>query len=495
VTIVKAKTIVMAIAILVVMGFSSPLQAQMATADEALAVANNWISLITASRGTWGETETAEVEGLQEFKRGERVIGYFCPVKPQGYIVVSLRKELAPVKAYSERTGLNPESEEGLADLLKGAMERILDGIEGLAGPLKSARTEDFQSVLEIDYRDAWAALEVSGDAFQRNEKPDASNYQAHDELLTSSWDQNPPYNDDCPWMGCSNSNGRAIVGCVATAAAQIMRYWNWPPYGMESPYSDSYDWPNMPDRLTTSSPQAQIDAVAELCHEVGVAVGMDYGCDRSGADTYDMEDVYEDHFWYSTGCVKRDRDDYSALDWFNKLKSQFNVNRPVQYRVLDHSIVGDGWREIYVGGVFTRQYHMNYGYGWTGTCQDGCNTWYTLDALHLGGVDEEYMLENIYPAPALRESLSGTYYCWPSSYRYFDRDASSSGATFESGHYLQFLPRIVVKCTSTAGGMIRFVGSGSQNTLLFSRGDMTRGCRIYNGAIRIYQNGGIKLE
>ena len=64
-----------------------------------------------------------------------------------------------------------------------------------------------------------------------------------------------------------------------------------------EAPYSDTYDWPNMIDDciwnqtlslwedhnhnpLTVT--QAQIDAVAELSHEIGVAVGMDYGCKDS---------------------------------------------------------------------------------------------------------------------------------------------------------------------------------------------------------------------
>ena len=93
---------------------------------------------------------------------------------------------------------------------------------------------------------------------------------------LTSHWHQDSPYNNDCPDLGCTTtSNGRSVVGCVATAGAQIMYYWAWPPYGEGSPYSDTYDWPNMRDSVTTSSPAAQQAAVAELSHEVGLAVGM----------------------------------------------------------------------------------------------------------------------------------------------------------------------------------------------------------------------------
>mgnify|MGYP002624507739 CR=1 FL=1 len=39
--------------------------------------------------------------------------------------------------------------------------------------------------------------------------------------LLTSQWDQNAPYNLQCPMDGAS----RSVTGCVATAMAQLMYY------------------------------------------------------------------------------------------------------------------------------------------------------------------------------------------------------------------------------------------------------------------------------
>ena len=125
--------------------------------------------------------------------------------------------------------------------------------------------------------------------------------------------------------------------------------------------------------------------------------------------------------------------------------------------------------------------------YGW----DDGHNTWYTLDALHYpsgGSIDDEYMLENIYPAPALGSSISGTYGRPSFPWRYFDRDATGSSATFEAGQELQFLPDIVVICTSTTGGSINFYGS----SLLFTRGDGERGIQIHNGVIKLHRNGGL---
>jgi len=475
-------------ACLVIIYLTPPAQAQMVTMNDALTVADNWINVIIRNKGDWGGSRFARVGEIQEFRRGERILGYFCTVEPQGFIVISLHKALAPVKAYSEVSNLDPRLDEGMADLIKGKMESILDAIEQQIGRIELARIEEVEKILEISYRHAWEALERGGLGINMN-------YQEGEPLLTSNWHQGDPYNRYCPTpqeVGNDDcTEDHCAVGCVALAGAQIMRYWAWPP-------DFGFDWPNMPDEL--GSDQGQINAVAALCRQVGDAVGMKYcsGGEKpceSSAFTSDMEDVYEKHYRYSD-CRKEDRNDYNAVDWFERMKAQFNVNRPVHYRVEGHSIVGDGWREFYDEyGVFKRQYHMNYGWGWGyGDCQ-GCNTWYTLDELYLGGKDEEYMLENIVPIMALGSKLQGIYVPFPLFPWYFDRDATGDNSTFIEGNNLQFLQGITVTCTSTTGGSIQFQGSSSANTLLFTRGDTSRGIRIYNGAIKLTNYGSIKLH
>jgi len=463
----------------------SPGQAQMVGRDDARALASGWIDVIIQNRGGWGGADAAEVADVQEFKRGNRVLGYFCRVRPRGYIVVSLRKELVPVKAYSATGDLGPRLDEGMADLIKGGMEQVLDHIEHQLGPVEAVRTEELVTIIDVDYRSTWEELERGGSKI---------NYQAGGVLLTSSWSQGIPYNLQCPGppLGDDCTSAFCFVGCVATAGAQIMRYWNWPPYGVGSPYDDTIDWWNMPDTLHSNSPAAFVDAVAELCHEIGIAVGMDY-CEgtshpcASTSETEDMMDVYEDHYHYHDDCSKRDRNDYSAVDWFELMKIDLNINRPIQYRVENHSIVADGWLEI--GGVPIRQYHMNYGW------DNNYTTWYTLDSLYLGGIDQEYMLIGIYPAQSMHNYIAdGTYPRDSFPFRYFDRDITGNNATFESGQHLQFMPDIRLECTSTTGGSIRFYGSGSDTTYFYTRGNTSDGARIYDGAIKLSRYGGIKL-
>jgi len=286
------------------------------------------------------------------------------------------------------------------------------------------------------------------------------------------------------------------------------MRYWAWPPYGSDGPQDHASDWPNMLDRYFCVDngvsiwfedeegnvcTQAQVDAVAKLCHEVGVEAGMEYHCDESGACFAsclgkDLLDTFEDHYRYNTAADNKYRDDYSATGWFDLIKSQLNKNRPVPYCVEGHVIVADGWQEI----GDTKQYHMNYGWG-----GDATDTWYTLDDLPLGGIGEEKLITQLYPSTALGTTFSGTYACnsgFP--YRYFDQDATGTDATFSEGHFLQFLHGVAV--TAEASSYIHFLGSGTAPTSLFSKGDTTRGIRISGmsgGEVRLSDNGSIRLH
>jgi hypothetical protein len=498
------------VAALIGLAASFAARAQPVTIDEAQAVVENWLPLIIEEYGSWGGSPTAAVSSIEDFTRAGKVLGYYCTVEPRGFVLVSSRRELAPIKAYSEREGLVPDSEEGLTGLLKDRMERLLARVESMEA---AGRTRAGGAVgpLEIDYPEIWDRLERDPagllwdapplEATESNEPPasqeetveeageaDEANYQEGQVMLDSNWHQFPPYNNFCPYLACTNtSNGRAVVGCVATAGAQIMRYWAWPPYGENgSLYTDSYDWPNMAAAATTGSPAAEQNAVAELSYEVGIAVDMDYGCTGSSAYTSDMEGVFQDHYRYDN-VVKQDRDDYTAVAWFDLMKYEFNYNRPVQYRITGHSIVGDGWREY--GTPTIREYHMNY--GWTGT---GSDAWYALDSLTTDPEGEEFLLEVIRPEPVLFDmsTLYARNATFP--YRYVYRDTAGVNGSFEGGQRIQFLPGVVAYCSS---GTVTFNGSSSNYSYLFTKGDLSRGIKMHlNSAakLKLYAGGGVKF-
>ena len=445
-------------------------------ATEAQVVARNWVALIVRARGAWAGSADPQAGAAQELRRGGRLLGYFVPVTPTGYVVISLRRELEPVKAYSDESNLDPNADQGMAALIKDGLGRVLDVVESRAGPARQAASADVVALMEVDYRPLWQELEMEADAFAARIAATAAplDYQAGQNLLTSNWHQRPPYNDQTPWMNCSNSNGRALVGCVATAGAQIMYYWSWP--------AKTVQWWNMGDDVTTASPQQQIDEVAGLSHDVGAAVGMHYGCTSSDARTLDMAPVYEGASYAHIIYEQRDR--YSASAWFQLMQTSFSANVPIHYRILTHSIVADGWRAVGTPPLY--QYHMNYGWN------DPFTTWYTLDALHQpGGGDpsDEYMLRNILPVSSLGPTVAGVITTSPWLYRYANQDATVNDAEFRPGVRLQFLPGVRLRPTGWQGGSLRFYGAPGQDTLLFSRGDETQGIKIYDGGIKI--NGG----
>jgi len=497
--------------------FAVPVQAKSVTQDEALTVAKNWVTLVIQKEGKWGSSETAQVKEIREFKRGQRVIGYFCSVYPRGFIVISLRKELGAVKAYSETSNLDPEFEEGMAGLIKEGMEGSLDAVEKKPSPVKSDQ-KDKTDTLEIDTQPSWDALTSNVGTFEADLDSGVitMNYQGGDPyLLTSSWDQGEPYNRLCPepWLpGCGNQF--CSVGCTPLAGAQIMRYWAWPP---------DYDWVNMADRVFINSPQAQIDAVSQLCADVGSEAGATYCIVGFGCQTFcylannaaggDLLDAFEDHFRYNDEADEEVRGTESPEEWFNYFKEQLNKNRPVPYELGAgfHVIVCDGWKEV--GEMPDRYYHMNYGWGEGCVVVDGetycdTNAWYLLDDLPLRGVGEHIIIK-LHPGPSLGTWLSGdppdeddpVPYNVPSfPYRYFDQDATGRNVTFAAGHNLQFLPGVTVKGTSPEGDYIQFLGTPADNTRLFSikgtsTGGSVAGTVIYDGEIRLYNTGSIRFH
>ncbi|CAK9855580.1 unnamed protein product [Sphagnum jensenii] len=119
--------------------------------------------------------------------------------------------------------------------------------------------------------------------------------------LCQTQWNQQPYYNALCPPAALpSTSNSKAVTGCVATAMAQIMKYWNYPAQGTGShsyddngqyPYSVNYgtlsadftrhlNWSAMPNTVSTNN-----SPVDSLMYELGVAVDMDY--DSTGSGSY----------------------------------------------------------------------------------------------------------------------------------------------------------------------------------------------------------------
>lgn len=489
------------------LGAFTTARAEAVSEETARIVAENFIRLTVAKEGGWGESGEGRVVSIEPFRGAARDLGWYCRVEPAGYILVGLHTDMMPVRASSTKSTLDPNAAGGLAAFFRVQIERTYQKIERKLGRA-IVPGDDLRPFVDRSYRDSWPVLSDPGfDAAPYREglrgRGAGMDYQEGGAMLRSVWDQNPPYNNDCPdegcdWSGYGQFNSRVVVGCVATAMAQMLRFHNWPPSGYGSPYDDPYDWPNMADTYVYDGngwfndenglpvTWDQINAVAELSRELGRAVEMDYACDGSGAYVTDCESAFEDHFYIDSGCQVLDRSDYNFDAWYEKYRSEYNANRVVGITIPGHMVVGDGWRIYNIGGVDWRQIHVQY--GWNGT-HDG---WYSPD--DIVGEGDEQMVRGVRPDCCLYSNPSGTYTTDGSTWRYFNRDVYTDDVTFEQGHWLQILrPGFLITNTgTTSANKIEFRGGSSGNTRLFMEGDPggERRMIMIDGTFRINAGG-----
>ena len=248
------------------------------------------------------------------------------------------------------------------------------------------------------------------------------------DMLVQTQWDQDEPYNLYAPGTGTAGEgSNKAYTGCVATAMAQVMKYWEWPKKGTGShtyqPVMDifdndgnylrtdtiypgfltvkfgetTYDWDNMLNKYTSSATTAQENAVATLMYHCGVSAEMQYGGDAyDGSGTYTInygdwddptcaQNSFPKYFGYKRdGLTSYYRDGYTYQGtkyydswtdaaWTAMIKGELDKHHPIMYDGSGakggHSFICDGYDD---------QNYFHFNWGWSGS-NDG---WYKLDNL-----------------------------------------------------------------------------------------------------------------
>lgn len=195
--------------------------------------------------------------------------------------------------------------------------------------------------------------------------------------MLHTQWGQEAPYNDMTP----TAAGKHCPVGCVATAVAQILKYYEYPSVGFGThSYSSGtyhfpliadfgathYDWGNMLDCYAGENCNFQnAAAVATLMLQVGIACNMEYGRNASGAYAWAPLVGLHDYFGYSEHMGIMYMDSYKSIDfWQAILQHQLDNGMPFilgggdEQEENGHSFVGDGYKSD--GSI-----HINW--GWDG--------------------------------------------------------------------------------------------------------------------------------
>ncbi|MBO4581935.1 MAG: C10 family peptidase, partial [Bacteroidales bacterium] len=188
---------------------------------------------------------------------------------------------------------------------------------------------------------------------------------------------------------------------CVATAMAQVMKYWNFPTTGMgihtstNTTYGTltadfghtSYPW----DKMAATNPATTDTNIALLMYHCGVALNMKYGINESLAGTLGFINDYYfqqgntdvptalNNFFKYDSAQGYYRDSCTEAAWITMLKAELDLSRPIVYAGTSAS--GSGHAFICDGYDNSNNFHMNW--GWGGTA-DG---YFALSALNPGSL------------------------------------------------------------------------------------------------------------
>jgi hypothetical protein len=312
--------------------------------------------------------------------RGEACY-YVFNVGTTGFVILAGDDAVRPVIGYSDKGTFDPDD---MAPALVDYLESMRLGI------MAEAQKGTGNAEVAAD----WVMLEECGRLVSRH------GGREDEYLVQTTWNQNYPYNYFCP-EGEGGPGGHCYAGCVATAAAQVMKYWNHPLQGHGSytyvpqdhpeygPLTANfgatiYDWDNMPNHINASSPQVQIEAVAQLIYHAGVSVDMNYRPTSSGAVTGKLCQSMPEYFFYTNNMQNLYREECTREEYMQLIINEIDMGWPMAHRGNGHAYVLDGYND-------NDMVHFNWGWGGS---SDG---WFDID--NHGYVDDESVIYNYVPA------------------------------------------------------------------------------------------------
>ncbi len=357
----------------------------------------------------WAISVTTIFAGHVDEKTANRVGRSFCATKPQSTLLKSSSSLTLNCKVAAEAAGADAkESEvtyfyvfntEGGGFVIVAGDDCVtpilgysnegtfdLDNIPPNAQAWIDGYKEQIQYVIDNKVS-ATAEIQKEWKNYSDDTAGDFSETAAIDPLIKTEWDQGQYYNAQCPT--------NTPTGCVATAMAQVMKYWNHPAKGTGSKsYSHAtygtlsanfanttYQWSSMPDKLTGAS-----SAVATLMYHAGVSVEMNYSTSTSGSSAstvshYPGEPCAETalitYFGYKNTIRQVWKEDFTQAQWIELLKYEIDVERPILYRGS-----GSAGGHSFVCDAYDSRNYFHFNWGWSGSA-DG---FYAVTALNPSG-------------------------------------------------------------------------------------------------------------
>lgn len=273
-----------------------------------------------------------------------------------GYTIVSGDDRMPEIVGYSTT---DTYSEENMPD----GMKHLMQAYEAMATALANGDAKAERCLAEKE------ALAADSTYRQPRVAP---------LLADIVWGQTEPYNNLCPMY---DDQRRTLNGCVPTAMAQLMMYYQYPQtlqsdipayqtqsYQLNMPSvsaGERYDWDNMLPQYSGSAYTAeQANAVAKLMYHCGLSVKADYG--PSSTSALCTPNVLVKYWGYDPDVIKfLFRENFSLREWTAILDAELQASRPVYYSGVPFTSVGHAF--LCDGADGDGLYHINWGWsGWS---------------------------------------------------------------------------------------------------------------------------------
>jgi len=401
------------------------------TREVAQEIAAKFMQQHVAAHGDWGGSTNPFITDVETVSYENAPIAYNVKVNPSGHLLVPSHDEFSPVLLYSTTSDFIPgriNEKHSIESWIIPEISATYKNITRRGASYASAGDHN-----ETRVGKAWRRLRGEQAFAAGGETPSADAVldpppltTVVNPLLTVAWNQPAPYNMYAPNYGCSQTgNGNAYTGCVATAMAQVMKYWNWPDAGtgshsyswngstLSADFSHAYYWSDMPDTVATSSSFTQQDAVGRLMSDAGIAVNMQYGCNGSAAYISDIAPALTTYFKYKSPITQYSRTSYDDTTWFNLFKTELDAvpARPILFSI--QTTDGQSGHEVVVDGYqtgSTNMVHINLGWGGSYTGWYDITHNFTTSSYTWSG-STQWILTNIQPnkPTAPTYTMSGT--------------------------------------------------------------------------------------
>ena len=212
------------------------------------------------------------------------------------------------------------------------------------------------------------------------------NNWADIEPLIKTKWGQGEPYNKYTPTYLFGE---QCQTGCVATAMAQIIRYYEYPQSGqgyhsyqwivsndnihpISVDFSQShYDYSAMSDAFSYVTGIEAGNEISKLMYDCGVSVDMDYGPAGSGASIYSVPNALVSYFCYDNHTINLSRQLFSDTIWTQLIYNELANGRPLLYAGSNSSIILDSPYLVTSSHAFICDgYHQgffHFNFGWDG--------------------------------------------------------------------------------------------------------------------------------